>query len=481
MTVRFYSSVAQQETLTGSISAATTAISVSATTGFPSSTPFTLALDYGAPNEELVDVTAVAGSLLTVTRAVDGTSATSHNAGAIVRHVSSARDFADSRNHENSTNAVHGITGAVVGTTDAQTLTNKTLGAGTTFSGSFTLNNPNITGTVTGGATYNSPTLSGTATVSGNEVVTGTVAATPVLDVKGAASQSGALQRWQDSTAATLSMVDSTGKLFLNRTGAVGTNNAALTPWTITGAAAQTADLLLVRDSASVAQAQVTSTGRFRANKGAILTGEPSPSTGSVELHAGPSSINAAEFYDASNNMVASVGNTGITVTSDIKTTSAIPFFKITNTANIAWTTSTGLHSPSYGNATMTYLYKIVAGVLNFNVTIAFGNTTNFGTSVTTADNWQFALPGAYFATSDFLNGSVVVGSGQANISTAKSCPILVKIDSTGGYFQLDTCGGYQDGTALTNAGTIDSLSPDTWLTTSILRFWGQVPVTPSI
>lgn len=128
MTVRFYSSIAQQTTLTSSISAATTVINVAATTGFPGTTPFTLALDYNSANEELVEVTLIAGTSLTVTRAIDGTSATLHNAGALVRHVSSARDFADSRFHENSATGIHGLAGgsAIVGTNDTQTLTNKT-------------------------------------------------------------------------------------------------------------------------------------------------------------------------------------------------------------------------------------------------------------------------------------------------------------------------------------------------------------------
>lgn len=129
MTVRFYSSVALQTSLTAGITASATTIQVASTTGFPGSTPFVLALDYGAANEELVDVTVVAGLSLTVTRNVDGTSASTHNAGAVVRHVSSGRDFSDSRNHENASTNVHGLAvgSAVVGTTDTQTLTNKSL------------------------------------------------------------------------------------------------------------------------------------------------------------------------------------------------------------------------------------------------------------------------------------------------------------------------------------------------------------------
>lgn len=128
---RYYSSIAPPTTLTGGIGPSNTSIPVASTAGLPGSTPFTLSLDYGAANEELVDVTAVGGLTLTVTRGVDGTAATTHNIGAVVRHVTSARDFTESRTHEASTSGVHGVTGNLVGTTDTQTLSNKTLSAAT--------------------------------------------------------------------------------------------------------------------------------------------------------------------------------------------------------------------------------------------------------------------------------------------------------------------------------------------------------------
>jgi len=143
MVVRFYSSVAPETTLSAGITNASTSIQVGSVTGFPTNTPYTLALDYEGATEELVQVNGAAGTTLTVTRAVDGTSAASHNAGARVRHVSSARDFADSRNHENSANGVHGLAPGedLVGTDKVQTLSNKTFINATGSLSNITVNN----------------------------------------------------------------------------------------------------------------------------------------------------------------------------------------------------------------------------------------------------------------------------------------------------------------------------------------------------
>jgi len=112
--------------LVGGITAAATSLIVDTVTGLPTP-PFTLLLDPGVGTEEIVEVTAAGGTTLTVTRGVDGTSAQAHLNGAEVRHAYSARDFQDSRNHEANLTTAHGVTGAVVGTTNVQALTNKTL------------------------------------------------------------------------------------------------------------------------------------------------------------------------------------------------------------------------------------------------------------------------------------------------------------------------------------------------------------------
>lgn len=129
---RHYSNTAIETTLAAPCTDVATSVVVTATTGFPAA-DFVLALDYGVAGQELVLVTNVAGTTLTVTRGYDSTPATAHASGAAVRHVHTSQDFRDSRTHEDSTSGVHGISGDVVGTTDVQALSNKNLSSGNTF------------------------------------------------------------------------------------------------------------------------------------------------------------------------------------------------------------------------------------------------------------------------------------------------------------------------------------------------------------
>ena len=160
-----YSNVAVETTLSGGATSGATSIGVTATTGFPSP-DFTLVIDPDTASEELVLVTGVGGTTLTVTRGYDGTTAVAHDAGAVVRHVHSAKDFKDSRDHEAAT-AAHGATGAVVGTTNTQTLTNKTLTSPTINTPTMTA--PTATGSLNG---FGEAWTNYTPTVSN---VTGTV------------------------------------------------------------------------------------------------------------------------------------------------------------------------------------------------------------------------------------------------------------------------------------------------------------------
>ena len=133
----YYSSVAGAYTLTGAINSSATSIALNSVSGLPASTPYKVVINPGESSEEIVKVTGVAGLTLTVVRGWDGTIAVSHAGGASVRHMVTAEDLQLSRTHEDAT-AAHGATGAVVGTTNTQSLSNKDLTAGTNvFPSSF--------------------------------------------------------------------------------------------------------------------------------------------------------------------------------------------------------------------------------------------------------------------------------------------------------------------------------------------------------
>ena len=106
MARRYYSSTAVATTLSASANNSTTSITVTALSGFPVSTPWTAIIDADTASEEVVEVTSVSGTTLTVTRGVDGTSAVSHSAGAVFRHGVSARDFDEPNEFINTSSRV---------------------------------------------------------------------------------------------------------------------------------------------------------------------------------------------------------------------------------------------------------------------------------------------------------------------------------------------------------------------------------------
>ena len=135
MTTRKYSSRSQQTTLASALTSSGTSASVVSGTSLlggatvSAGETFTVVIDPDTALEEIVDVTAVSTNTLTIVRGRDGSSGVAHSAGAVVRHMAIGRDYREANTHIEASSGVHGLTGSVVGNSDAQTLTNKTIDA----------------------------------------------------------------------------------------------------------------------------------------------------------------------------------------------------------------------------------------------------------------------------------------------------------------------------------------------------------------
>jgi hypothetical protein len=137
MAVRKYSSRSQKTTLSSAITSSSASISVvsaSALMGGKTLTAgqrYTVVIDPDTALEEIVQVykvdgNPVSGNTLAIARTIDGSIPQPHGVGAEVRHMAIGEDYQEANDHINAAEA-HGATGAVVGTTNTQTLTNKRL------------------------------------------------------------------------------------------------------------------------------------------------------------------------------------------------------------------------------------------------------------------------------------------------------------------------------------------------------------------
>ena len=92
MAARNYSNAAVETALSVGCDDTTTTIRVDSASGWPSA-PCTAVIDPDTVSEEVVLITVISGTDLTVTRGYDGTVPLAHATGAVVKHAAIALDF----------------------------------------------------------------------------------------------------------------------------------------------------------------------------------------------------------------------------------------------------------------------------------------------------------------------------------------------------------------------------------------------------
>jgi len=177
---RNYSSVVEPKILTANVGTSDTQITLNNVTGLPTK-PYVLVLNPDTAKEEVVlvtvDQTGVTSPTLKVTRAIEASgglgTAQTHSVGNTVKHMIVGSDLQIVHDHfsndNTTTGTAHGATGGVVGRTNSQTLTNKTI----------SLADNTVTGTK---AQFNAALSDGDfATISGTETLTAKTLTSPVV------------------------------------------------------------------------------------------------------------------------------------------------------------------------------------------------------------------------------------------------------------------------------------------------------------
>lgn len=450
MTARNYSSVAGEMVLQSSINSGSTSITVDTTTGLPA-TPFTAIIDPGLSIEEVVTCSGVAGTTLTFVRGQDGTTASSHSAGAKIRHGVSARDYQESNNHINASSGVHGLTGAVVGTTDSQTLDQKLFlssdatGAPLTVQAQSGQSDAILAIKSSGGSTVASVVPSGrvaTPGIDGSNTSTFTAGAagTVPLIAKGAGSQTANLLSLRNSSDVELASFTAAGKLVSIGSGITGAS--ILTPDAVGTVAlkiqnivSQTADVIQHLSTGAAVLFKVDVTGKITsASLASGITALTNTAAGSVLLTlkaAASQSANIVEIQDSTGTILARVPPSGRVYTPRVVETDSIPYASYTPT--LAGRTSGG----GIGNGTITAFWDQWRKRVHCYGKIVRGSTTAFGTG-----GVSMTLP----VTAANFYARLVIGTGLAyDASSGARIPLTLSFDSADTALWLEPGGSIVD------------------------------------
>lgn len=468
MTTRNYSSRSQQTTLTSAVTAGASTIVVQSGTALlggqsiPAGTTFTVVVDPDTALEEILDATQVSTNTFTVTRAIDGSSAQAHSAGAVVRHMAIGRDYREANTHIEASTGVHGISNfsSVVGTTDTQTLTNKSLTAPT-------ISDPTITGTASAGAslvfegatadayettltvvdptqdnTITMPNTSGTVViVDATQTLTNKTLTSPVIS--GSPVITGLSSVGMSTSSATpKDYVDSIlGSATAASTSAASAAASATAAATSATSAAASALAAASSATASASSATAAATSATSAAASATAAATSATSAAASATAAATSATSAAASATTAANSVATIAGYATSAANSAtaaatSATSAAASATAASTSASSAATSAASAATSYDQFDDRYLGSKTSDPTLDNdgnallIGALYYNTVVNAMKVYNGSSWDLVAPD----TSNFIQKTILTAKGSLIAASGASTPAELSVAATNGY-----------------------------------------------